>query len=66
VILVVLHIISTRAIVGEIFADVLILYNSVVLKLWGATPKGEARGLKGAQHTFLQRKIKTARNQLEK
>jgi hypothetical protein len=33
--------------------------NTVVLKLWGATPRG-------AQHTFLQIKIKTALNKLEK
>jgi hypothetical protein len=41
----------------------------VVLKLWGTTPGGGGarEGLqRGAQHTFLQIKIKTALNQLEK
>jgi hypothetical protein len=37
--------------------------NAVVLKLWGATPREGGEGLdRGAQHTFLQIKIKTARN----
>jgi hypothetical protein len=40
---------------------------AVVLKLWGATPWGGREGLqRGAQHTFLQTKIKTALDQLEK
>jgi hypothetical protein len=41
--------------------------KTVVLKLWGATPRGGGEGLeREVQHTFLQIKIKTALNQLEK
>jgi hypothetical protein len=40
--------------------------NPVVLKLWGTTPRGGEGLERGAQHTFLQIKIKTALNQLEK
>jgi hypothetical protein len=39
---------------------------AVVLKLWGATPRGGEGLERGPQHTFLQITIKTSLNQLEK